>query len=98
MRPGGRLVVPLTFQTSIMTYGFGAMVRIERTSGTALAARLFSQVGIYPCSIARDPAHEVELRRLMNPVDRRRVTSLVTEPHERGEACVVHVPGFCLQG
>ncbi|MFN0250288.1 MAG: protein-L-isoaspartate O-methyltransferase family protein [Kofleriaceae bacterium] len=97
LRPGGRLIAPLTFPTPTMPHGIGAMVRIQRAADDAFAARLFSQVGIYPCSIARDPAHEVELRVLMNTTESRRVTSLVTETHERGDTCVMHLPGFCLQ-
>jgi hypothetical protein len=55
-------------------------------------------VGIYPCAIARDPAHEVEVRRIMNAAEARRAVSLVTDHHERDDACIVHFPGSCLRG
>lgn len=97
LRPGGRLVVPLTLQPSSMPNGIGGMLRIQRQTDTSYSARLFSQVGIYPCAIARDPAHESELRRIMNPAEGRRIASLVAEPHERGNECIVHLPGFCLR-
>jgi protein-L-isoaspartate(D-aspartate) O-methyltransferase len=97
LRPNGRLVMPLTFQMPLLPHGIGAMVRIQRTASGDFTARLFSQVGIYACSIARDPAHEAELRQMMNPTAARRVVALDTSPHERSAACIVHLAGFCLR-
>ena len=98
LRSGGRLVMPLTFQMpAMLPHGVGAMIRIQRDAA-GFAARVFSQVGIYPCAIARDPAHEPELRRMMDPSVGKRIARLDTSPHERGPDCVIHIAGFCLRG
>jgi hypothetical protein len=81
------------------------MMRIDRPTGSPpsgadgsrWAARLFSQVGIFDCTNARDPAHEPVLRPLAAPGMAARVRALVVEPHAKGDACLAHLDGFCLQ-
>ena len=96
LAPGGRLVIPLTIHFPGLPHGVGAMLRAERRD-PRWPVRIVSQVGIYPCSNARDPANEAELRKLAGVMASVKPTAMVVEPHERGEACLAHLPQFCLQ-
>jgi hypothetical protein len=52
---------------------------------------------MYDCTNARDPVHEAEVRKLVGFGATVKPTAAVVEPYERGDACLVHLPGFCLQ-
>lgn len=77
------------------------MLRIDRPAGglgdNRWPARMVSQVGIYDCTNARDPAHEPVLRALAAPGMAARVRALSIEPHAKADACLAHLDGFCLQ-
>jgi protein-L-isoaspartate(D-aspartate) O-methyltransferase len=96
LAPGGRMIIPLTIQVPGLPHGVGAMLRLDRRDPRWPVA-IVSQVGMYPCSNARDPASEAELRKLAGMIASVQPTAMVVEPHDRGEACLVHLPGFCLQ-
>jgi protein-L-isoaspartate(D-aspartate) O-methyltransferase len=97
LAPGGRMVIPLTIQMpGLWPHGVGAMLRLERRD-PRWPATIVSQVGMYPCANARDPADEAELRKLAATIVAVKPTAAVIEPHERNEACLAHLPGFCLQ-
>jgi protein-L-isoaspartate(D-aspartate) O-methyltransferase len=97
LRPGGRLIVPLTIHVpQFPAAGVGLMLRAQRAEGT-WPVRVISQVGIYDCANARDPANEAELKSLLRPEAVTRIAAAQTEPHERGPACLAHLTGFCLQ-
>jgi protein-L-isoaspartate(D-aspartate) O-methyltransferase len=96
LAPGGRLVIPLTTRVPPLRHSIGAMMRVERRD-PRWPASIVSQCGIYDCANARDPALEGELRKLAGFTASVRPAAAVLEPHERGEACLVHLPGFCLQ-
>ena len=98
-QPGGRLVIPLTLHIPGMPHGVGAMIRVERRD-PRWPAKVVSPVGIYDCVNARDPANEAELRKLMALGPSGQLAGGVTavvEPHERGDGCLLHLSGFCLQ-
>jgi protein-L-isoaspartate(D-aspartate) O-methyltransferase len=108
LAPGGRLVLPLTVHLPHMPSlgGVGAMVRIDRPAAgpgadarlpDRWAARAFSQVGIFDCAGARDPAHEPILRALAVPGGAERIKAVAIEPHDKADACLAHLDGFCLQ-
>jgi protein-L-isoaspartate(D-aspartate) O-methyltransferase len=100
LAPGGRLVIPLTVRLPGLEKlgGIGAMFRIDRPAGGGRwPANAFSQVGIFDCANARDPAHEAILRTLAAPGAADRITAVVIEPHDKGDACLAHIEGFCLQ-
>jgi protein-L-isoaspartate(D-aspartate) O-methyltransferase len=94
--PGGRLVIPLTMHFPTMPHGIGGMLRVERRD-PHWPVKLVSQVGIYDCSNARDPENEAELRKLASLGLSPKIGSVLVEPHERGDSCLAHLPGFCLQ-
>jgi protein-L-isoaspartate(D-aspartate) O-methyltransferase len=101
LAPGGRIVLPITIHLPQMPLGVGAMMRVDRPADSAdgqrWRARMISQVGIYDCTNARDPAHEPVLRALAAPGMAARVQGLAIEPHDKGAACLAHLDGFCLQ-
>ncbi len=103
---GGRLILPLTVHVPGLPRGIGVMLRVERpSSGNPGADRLegrwpvqlISQVIIYGCVNARDPAHEAELMALAQPGTADELAAVCVEPHARGDACLAHIEGFCLQ-
>jgi len=96
LAPGGRLVIPLTVRLPARSHSVGSMLRAERRD-PRWPAHIVSQVGMYDCTNARDPAHETELRKLAGLGAGSMPTVVLVEPHERGEACLAHLPGFCLQ-
>lgn len=97
LRPGGRLVVPLTVHVPSYPQGIGLMMRIDRRDDDRWPARVISQVGIFDCANARDPAEEAELMALVKPGAVEQIRAIAREPHERGPACLAHLPGFCIQ-
>jgi protein-L-isoaspartate(D-aspartate) O-methyltransferase len=100
LRPGGRLIVPVTVHLPNLpggsSFGVGVMLRVERGDGR-WPARVVSQVGIFDCVNARDPAHEAELLTLARSGGTAQIRAVVVDPHDRGDSCLAHLPGFCLQ-
>jgi len=52
---------------------------------------------VFDCAGARDAEAELQLRRLLTPEAAAKVCFLSVERHARGEQCLVHVEGSCLQ-
>jgi protein-L-isoaspartate(D-aspartate) O-methyltransferase len=94
--PAGRMLLPLTVHLPGMPLGLGVMLRIDRGERD-WPARFLTQVGIYDCATAREPADEAELMKLGEPGVLSRLRAAAMEPHERGPDCLVHLDGFCLQ-
>jgi protein-L-isoaspartate(D-aspartate) O-methyltransferase len=98
LRPGGRLVIPLTIHTpQFPTHGVGVVVAIEHT-GERWPLRVVTPVGIYDCVGARDPDAEGQLAKLLGRMRGGDRTTLVVvrDAHERTEKCLLHVDGFCV--
>jgi len=95
LRPGGRLVIPLTVHLPAIPHGVGIMLRATRADGR-WPAQVVTPVGIYDCAGARDAAHETELRALLAPGAAARIHAVRVEPHPRDRDCLAHVDGFCL--
>lgn len=95
LRPGGRLLVPLTVAVDALGHGRGGMLKITRHP-RGYAARFISEVGIFPCIGARD----TELNKQLEAAFRRHtwesVQSLRRDFHEPAETCWLHSEGFCL--
>jgi protein-L-isoaspartate(D-aspartate) O-methyltransferase len=96
LRPAGRMILPLTVHLPGFPHGIGVMLRIGRAE-RSWPARVISQVGIYDCLGARDPADEAELMKLVGPGVASRIAAVSIDAHARGEACLVHMDGFCVQ-
>lgn len=94
LRPGGRLLLPLTAADEEGgTTGGVLKVRREQTGFTA---SFISQVGIFPCAGARDPEMNERLRKAFKRKDSASVQSLLRDAHERADSCWLHAENFCL--
>jgi len=95
LRPGGRLLLPLTFAADPDANGMGFMLKViyERQSYTA---RFLSPVMIFPCIGSRDEESNQRLRDALKSGTWGSVQSLRREPHEPSDICWLHGDGFCL--
>jgi len=107
LRPGGRLVVPMTTAIAGMNAGMGAMLLVNRLVGRPvgrmpgrllgeLAARFFSPVGIYHCAGGRTDEGDDLLARAHARRGAERVRSLRYDQHQPDSGCWLHAPRFCL--
>ncbi|MGC1677599.1 MAG: methyltransferase domain-containing protein [Candidatus Binataceae bacterium] len=90
LRPGGRLVFPLT-----RSNWAGAMLKVTFTAGS-YAAAVISAGGMYPCAGAIDAEAERRLREALDKGGYDRVRCLRREAHEREESCWLHGVGYCF--
>jgi protein-L-isoaspartate(D-aspartate) O-methyltransferase len=95
LRPGGRLLIPLTVAVDAIGHGWGGLLKITRQAH-GFAARFISEVRIFPCIGAR----AAELNKQLEDAFRRRTWAAVQQfrrdPHEPTEACWLHSEKFCL--
>jgi protein-L-isoaspartate(D-aspartate) O-methyltransferase len=95
LRPGGRLLVPLTVGVSGVDAGLGGMLLVRRTPA-GNAARFVSPVGIFHCFGARNEEAEESLRQAFARRDEDTVRSLRRDRHRPDEQCWLHLAQFCL--
>lgn len=95
LRPGGRLLVPLTVDLPQASLGAGHMLLVVRRP-RGFAARFVSPVGIFHCAGARTEAGAERLRRAFSRGGQERVRSLRREAHPAGPGCWLHTERFCL--
>lgn len=96
LRPGGRLLVPLTVDLPDPNLGAGHMLLVTR-DGTDFLARFVSPVGIFHCAGARTNEGHERLKRAYEAGGHDAVRRLRREPHASTPACWLHADGFCLQ-
>jgi len=101
LRPGGRMVLPLTGldpPPAVMRFGrnLAGMALLVTRSGERFSARFFERLGISPCLGGRDPAFERRLRSALQGGGADGVRSLRREPHAAEGDCWLHSEGFCL--
>ena len=92
LRPGGRLLFPMT----TLRDGPGAMLLVNRRMEEGLSARFLCRAGFIDFQGARDPATS---RRLAAALARDRgaaVKSLRRDIHGKDEICWLHGEGWCL--
>jgi protein-L-isoaspartate(D-aspartate) O-methyltransferase len=95
LRPGGRLLVPLTTRIPGIDAGLGHTLLVTRKPH-AYAARFVSPVGIVHCVGARTEAGEELLKQAYAQGGQETVRSLRTEEHRPDAQCWLHHQGFCL--
>lgn len=95
LRPGGRLIVPLTVGISGVDAGFGQMLFVRRCP-SGYAARFVSPVGIFHCAGARSEEGEGLLRQAYARSGEDTVRSLRRDGHRPDAQCWLHGAGFCL--
>lgn len=95
LRPGGRMLVPLTAHVPNIPHGVGMMLKITRRDD-GWPADIVTPVAIYDCAGARDDDAEAQVLAALARTD---IHALAVEPgpHVRGERCLVHVDGACVQ-
>ena len=95
LRPGGRLLVPLTFAADPNANGMGFMLKVtyERQS---YAARFLSPVMIFPCIGSRNEESNQRFLEAMKRGTWGSVQSLRRESHEPSDTCWLHGDNFCL--
>lgn len=95
LRPGGRLLLPLTFSSEPAGIGTGFMLRIKNENGN-YSARPTSPISIYPCTGVRDNELNDRLRDLLMRNTWRTIQSVRREPHEPDDKCLLHGSEVCL--
>jgi protein-L-isoaspartate(D-aspartate) O-methyltransferase len=94
LRPGGRLLVPLTFDVGGEA-GKGGMLLVQRESD-AYTARFLTWVMIFSCTSVRDPELNGRLLKLIGGGKMFSVRSLRRDAHAADETCWLHGQDFCL--
>jgi protein-L-isoaspartate(D-aspartate) O-methyltransferase len=95
LRPGGRLLVPLTVDLPAVGLGGGHMLRVVREPG-AFGARFVSPVGIFHCAGARTSEGVRQLRQAYQRGGESSVRSLRRDAHPSSAQCWLHGERFCL--
>jgi protein-L-isoaspartate(D-aspartate) O-methyltransferase len=95
LKPGGRLILPLTVARDETSSGMGFMLKVNREE-KGYAARFISPVAIFPCIGSRDEDSNQRLREEMSKGTWGTVQSLRREQHDASETCWLHGEGFCL--
>ncbi|OFW21733.1 MAG: hypothetical protein A3H97_16490 [Acidobacteria bacterium RIFCSPLOWO2_02_FULL_65_29] len=100
LRPGGRLVFPLTFTMEQMgPIGKGVMTLISaRERGDTFDARVLTMTAIYSAVGIRDAALNERLREAFMRGGRPSFTRLRRDQHEPLPSCWLHSEEFCLAG
>jgi protein-L-isoaspartate(D-aspartate) O-methyltransferase len=98
IRPGGRLVLPLTATFAAMgALGKGPLLCLTRTTDGAFDVTPVSFVAIYSAEDLRDDALNVALgKAMMGGGLRSPIQRLRRDPHEPGAGCWFHGPAFCF--
>lgn len=94
LKPGGRLLVPMTTEMPGFAYGFTLLVRNDSAHWPA---RFTGGVSIYPCLGARDDASNAALAEMFKQGGFQKVRSLRRDAHEREDSCLLHGDGYCLR-
>jgi protein-L-isoaspartate(D-aspartate) O-methyltransferase len=95
LKPGGRLLVPITVSIPGMNAGAGQMLLVTRVPA-GYRARFVSPVGIFHCAGARGEDDEQSLTQAFARGVEDTVRSLRQDQHRRDAQCWWHGPRFCL--
>lgn len=95
LRPGARLVVPITFGSGATPIGKGAVVLVTRRQ-VEYEARGIGFVAIYGALGVRDDGLNDRIGAALRANPMPRLTRLRREQHEAAADCWLHGDGFCL--
>ena len=96
LKPGGRLLFPLTHELGSMApLRFGVMMRVRRLT-IGYEADAISPVGIFPCFGAIDAQADRLVEKLLAEGGFARVRSLRRDAHVADETCALHGRGYCF--
>jgi protein-L-isoaspartate(D-aspartate) O-methyltransferase len=95
LRPGGRLILPLTVTDDADVSGEGRVLMIIRQP-EGFTASFISGVGIFSCVRSRDAELNRRLKEAFERDDWKSVQSLRKKPHEPVDSCWFHGRDFCL--
>lgn len=95
LRPGGRLLVPLTVGGLGVGVGLGHMLLVTRRDA-GFVARFVSPVGVFHCVGARSEEGEDLLQKAYARGDEGSVRSLRRDAHRRDADCWLHDARSCL--
>ncbi len=97
LKPGGRLVLPLTcaFPQAGPTIGKGLVLLITR-GNDSFAARVITFVAIYSAQGIRDATTETSLAQAMRQNPFPSLSRLRRDPHDPSSSCWLHTNEFCL--
>ncbi len=96
LKPGGRLLLPMTLCRQPHKQ-MGVMLGVTREE-KSYAARVESNVGIFPCAGATDEGEDSILRAALDQLAeyRERIASLRRDPHPRDASCWIHGRDTCV--
>jgi protein-L-isoaspartate(D-aspartate) O-methyltransferase len=92
LRPGGRLLFPMTTSRN----GFGAMLLVSRRPERGFRARFICRAGFIDFQGARDPTISRGLAAALRRDQGSAVKSLRRDNHAKDETCWLHGKGWCL--
>ena len=97
MRPGGRMILPLTFTVDTLpqNIGKGGVLLVTRNAD-GYAARFITPVAIYSCARVRDSALNETLKTSFMKGVWFTVRRLRRDSHDLTSTCWLHGPDFCL--
>ncbi len=93
LKPGGRLLYPLTFDAGVG--GKGCMLLVKR-EGETYPVRCAGFVMIYSCTSLRDPDLNGSITKQISSGKIFSVKSLRRDKHEADDTCLVHAKDSCL--
>jgi protein-L-isoaspartate(D-aspartate) O-methyltransferase len=94
LRAGGRVLLPLT-ATKEKGGTSGGVLKVQRQDA-GFSASFVSSVAIFPCSGARDPELNEQLKEAFTRGDMNSVRSLRRDLHDPADTCWLHGETFCL--
>jgi protein-L-isoaspartate(D-aspartate) O-methyltransferase len=95
LRPGGRMLVPLTVGLPGMNAGLGHMLLVEQRP-TGWGARFVSPVAVFHCAGARTADGDAALQRAYAAGGEDSVRQLRLDEHSPDDECWLHDPSGCL--
>lgn len=95
LRPGGRLLLPLTVTDDTDEGGAGRYLKVTRQL-EGFTASFISGVRIFPCTGARDTDLNEKLKEAFKRGDEKSVRSLRRDRHDAADSCWFHSEQFCL--